>query len=38
MILDSSATLAFLLEDEQTPAISALFDKVVQNGAVVPFP
>ena len=37
MVLDSSATLAFLLEDEQTPAISALFDKVVQNGAVVPF-
>ncbi|MDO9415806.1 type II toxin-antitoxin system VapC family toxin [Pararhizobium sp.] len=36
LILDSSATLAFLLDDERTPAISALFDTVVQNGAVVP--
>lgn len=37
MVLDCSATLAFLLEDEQPPAIAAVFDKIVQNGAVVPF-
>lgn len=36
MVLDCSATLAFLLEDEQTPAIAAVLDRVVQNGAVVP--
>lgn len=36
MVLDCSATLAFLLEDEQRPAIAAVFDSVVQNGAVVP--
>lgn len=37
MVLDCSATLAFLLEDEQTPAIASVFDTVVQDGAVVPF-
>ncbi|WP_426229422.1 type II toxin-antitoxin system VapC family toxin [Pararhizobium sp. DWP3-4] len=37
MVLDCSATLAFLLEDEQTPAIASVFDGVVQDGAVVPF-
>jgi len=36
IVLDCSATLAFLLEDEQTPAIGTLFDEIVQNGAVVP--
>lgn len=36
IVLDCSATLAFLLEDEQTPATAILFDTIVQNGAVVP--
>lgn len=37
MVLDCSATLAFLLEDEQTPAIKTVSEAIVQNGAVVPF-
>jgi predicted nucleic acid-binding protein len=36
LVLDCSATLAFLLEDEQTPAIADVFDQVIQNGAIVP--
>jgi predicted nucleic acid-binding protein len=36
MVLDCSATLAFLLEDEQTVAIAAVFDKVIHDGAIVP--
>lgn len=36
LVLDCSATLAFLLEDEQTPAIAVVFEEVVRHGAVVP--
>lgn len=36
IVLDCSATLAFLLEDEMTPAIASVFDKVVRDGAVIP--
>jgi predicted nucleic acid-binding protein len=36
VVLDCSATLAFLLDDELTPAASSLLDKIVRDGAVVP--
>ncbi|MBI1868435.1 MAG: type II toxin-antitoxin system VapC family toxin [Methylocystis sp.] len=36
VVLDSSATLAYCFEDERTPAVVAIFEKVVQEGAVVP--
>jgi predicted nucleic acid-binding protein len=36
LVLDSSATLAWLFADETTPAISHLFDRVADHGAVVP--
>lgn len=36
VVLDCSATLAFLLDDERTSAAAALLDNVVRDGAVVP--
>lgn len=36
LVLDCSATLAFLLDDEKMPGIAQIFDSVVQSGAVVP--
>jgi predicted nucleic acid-binding protein len=36
VVLDSSATLAWLHGDERTPDIEAVFDRVVEHGAVVP--
>lgn len=36
LVLDSSATLAWLHGDERTAAIEGVFDRVVVEGAVVP--
>lgn len=36
IVLDSSATLAWVHGDERTPAIEAAFDRVAERGAVVP--
>jgi hypothetical protein len=36
LVLDSSATLAWIYGDETTAAIRALFDQLVDAGAVVP--
>jgi predicted nucleic acid-binding protein len=36
LVLDSSATLAWIYSDETTDAIRALFDKVADEGAIVP--
>jgi predicted nucleic acid-binding protein len=36
LVLDSSATLAWVCGDETTDAIRALFDQVADTGAVVP--
>lgn len=36
LVLDSSAALAWCFEDEQTPEIMALLDRVVASGAVAP--
>jgi predicted nucleic acid-binding protein len=36
LVLDSSATLAWIYSDETTDAIKALFDQVADEGAVVP--
>src|SRR6266436_1183943 len=36
LVLDSSATLAWIYSDETTDAIRALFDQVADEGAVVP--
>lgn len=36
LVLDSSATLAWVYGDETTDAIRALFDQVADTGAVVP--
>jgi predicted nucleic acid-binding protein len=36
LVLDSSATLAWVYGDEATDAIRALFDQVADTGAVVP--
>ena len=35
-VLDSSVTLAWCFEDEQTPPVMALLDRVTEVGAVVP--
>jgi predicted nucleic acid-binding protein len=35
-VLDSSATVAWLHGDERTPAIEAVFDRVAEQGALVP--
>lgn len=37
LVLDGSATLAWLYPDEATDAILAVFDEVVRNGATVPY-
>jgi predicted nucleic acid-binding protein len=36
LVLDSSATLAWIYSDETTEAIRQLFDAVAENGAIVP--
>lgn len=36
LVLDSSATLAWHFEDERTPPLMALLDRVVEEGAAVP--
>lgn len=36
LVLDSSATLAWLHNDERSPAIEMLFDRIVDEGVVVP--
>jgi predicted nucleic acid-binding protein len=36
IVLDSSATLAFCFEDERTPAIISVFEKLAEEGAVAP--
>ena len=36
LVLDSSATLAWIYDDEATDAIRAVFDQVAERGAVVP--
>lgn len=36
LVLDCSATLAWLYPDETTPAIQAVFDQTIKNGAWVP--
>jgi predicted nucleic acid-binding protein len=36
LVLDSSATLAWIYSDEVTPAIRAVFDSVAESGAIVP--
>lgn len=38
LVLDSSATLAWIYSDETTDAIRAVFDQVADAGAVVPAP
>lgn len=36
LVLDSSATLAWVFGDETTPAIREVFERVAEQGAVVP--
>jgi hypothetical protein len=36
VVLDSSATLAWVHGDERTAAIEALFDRIIEEGAIVP--
>jgi predicted nucleic acid-binding protein len=36
LVLDSSVTLAWLYSDEATPAVLAVFDRVILEGAFVP--
>jgi hypothetical protein len=36
LVLDSSATLAWIYDDETTDAIRTVFDQVAEAGAVVP--
>jgi predicted nucleic acid-binding protein len=36
LVLDSSATLAWIFSDESKPAIDAIFDQIAEQGAVVP--
>lgn len=36
LVIDASLTLAWYFEDERTPAIDAVLDEVVRDGAVVP--
>ena len=38
LVLDSSAVLAWVHGDERTPEIEAVFDRVVEEGAIVPNP
>jgi predicted nucleic acid-binding protein len=38
LVLNSSATLAWIYSDETTDSIRALFDQVVDEGAIVPAP
>ncbi len=38
VVLDSSATLAWVHGDERTSAIESVFDRVAEHGAVVPRP
>jgi predicted nucleic acid-binding protein len=36
LVLDSSAALAYCFDDERTPQIDAIFERVVEEGAIVP--
>lgn len=36
LVLDSSVCLAWSFKDEQTPEVLAIFERVVQDGALVP--
>lgn len=36
LVLDGSVTLAWFFEDERTPALDALLDRVAETGATVP--
>lgn len=36
LVLDSSATLAWIFGDESTPAIESIFDQIAERGAIVP--
>ena len=36
LVLDSSATLAWIHPEERTPALEAVFDGIVEDGAIVP--
>lgn len=36
LVLDSSATLAWIFSDESTPSIDTIFDQVAEQGAIVP--
>ncbi len=36
LVLDSSAVLAWVHGDERTPEIEAVFDRVIEKGAIVP--
>jgi predicted nucleic acid-binding protein len=36
LVIDSSAILAWVHGDERTPEIEAVFDRVVEEGAIVP--
>ncbi|MGJ0394192.1 MAG: type II toxin-antitoxin system VapC family toxin [Methylocystis sp.] len=38
VVLDSSAVLAWLHGDERTPEIEALFDRIIEHGAIAPSP
>lgn len=35
-VLDNSVALAWCFEDEQTPAVMALLDRIAETGAVAP--
>ncbi len=37
-VVDSAVTLSWCFEDEQTPAVMALLDRVTEAGAVAPQP
>lgn len=36
IVIDASVTLAFCFEDERTPEVMAIFDKLIEQGAVAP--
>lgn len=36
LVLDSSVSLAWLHEDEQVDGVAGVFDRIIENGAVVP--
>jgi predicted nucleic acid-binding protein len=36
LVLDSSAAIAYCFDDEITPQVVAIFNRIIENGAVVP--